>query len=70
MMAGRLRTFVHVHHDGGPTVFGPDDEVPAWAEKLITNPDAWAESSSQQSQDEAPKRRSPGRPPSSSKAAE
>lgn len=26
----------------GPVVFAAGDEVPAWAENLITNPDVWA----------------------------
>ena len=45
-MAGgkRLVSFVHVSDpENGPAVFGPDDDVPAWASKLITNPKAWGE---------------------------
>jgi hypothetical protein len=39
-----LNGFVHVTDDKGVThVFGPADEVPTWAEALITNPKAWAE---------------------------
>ena len=41
-MARRLATTVVVRHDGSHTVFTPDDEVPQWAAKLITNPKAWA----------------------------
>lgn len=39
-----LSTNVHVTDaDGVSHVFGPADEVPAWAEALITNPKAWTE---------------------------
>lgn len=75
----RLARHVHVHHQGGSTVFGPDDEVPDWAAKLITAPDAWADEpgvskgsaasarggSESASGSEAPAKRSPGRPPKS-----
>lgn len=43
----KLNTFVHafeVTEDGGPgrsQQFGPDDEVPDWARKVITNPKVW-----------------------------
>lgn len=46
-MAKRLITTVHVierDDKGNETnrgVFGPDDTVPAWAEKAITNPYVW-----------------------------
>lgn len=41
-MSGRkLRTFVCVDGPHGPAQFGPDSELPDWAEKLITNPAAW-----------------------------
>lgn len=40
----KLATFVHVTDDKGAShVFGPADEVPAWAASKITNPKAWAE---------------------------
>jgi hypothetical protein len=40
----KLNTYVHVHdEDGISHAFGPDDTVPEWAEKAITNPDVWAE---------------------------
>lgn len=39
-----LATLVHVTDaDGVGHVFGPADDVPAWAVDLITNPKAWAE---------------------------
>jgi len=39
-----LASHVHVtDSEGVPHVFGPADEVPTWAEALITNPKAWAE---------------------------
>ena len=45
-MGRRLAGFVHVTApDGGAAVFGPDDELPAWASKAITNEKAWAEES-------------------------
>jgi hypothetical protein len=35
----KLNTYVHVHDkDGISHAFGPDDTVPEWAEKAITNP--------------------------------
>jgi hypothetical protein len=46
-MAKKLKTFVHAveRDEQGTTtnsaVFGPDDTVPAWARKAITNPDVW-----------------------------
>jgi hypothetical protein len=41
---GRLASYVHVADERGVMhVFGPDDEVPAWAAERITNPSAWAE---------------------------
>lgn len=40
----RLAAFVHVRDAQGVyTIFGPADDVPTWAEALITNPMAWAE---------------------------
>jgi hypothetical protein len=40
----KLASTVHVADaDGVVQVFGPGDDVPAWAEKAITNPKAWAE---------------------------
>jgi hypothetical protein len=39
-----LTTNVHVTDaEGTAHVFGPADEVPEWAQSLITNPKAWAE---------------------------
>lgn len=39
-----LATNVHVMDaDGVSHVFGPADEVPEWAQVLITNPKAWAD---------------------------
>jgi hypothetical protein len=48
-MSRRLNTYVHAveRDDRGNTtqaaVFGPDDEVPDWAQTAITNPDVWAD---------------------------
>lgn len=37
-----LKTNVHVTDSAGVShVFGPADEVPEWAQVLITNPKAW-----------------------------
>lgn len=42
-----LATNVHVTDaEGTAHVFGPADEVPEWAQVLITNPKAWAEAPS------------------------
>lgn len=39
-----LAANVHVTDDKGAAhVFGPADDVPAWAVELITNPKAWEE---------------------------
>jgi hypothetical protein len=39
-----LNGFVHVTDETGTAhVFGPADDVPEWAQALITNPKAWAE---------------------------
>ncbi|MFC9786438.1 hypothetical protein [Rhodococcus sp. NPDC127528] len=38
----RLATHVHVPDESGTYhVFGPGDDVPAWAAEVITNPAAW-----------------------------
>jgi hypothetical protein len=40
----KLKTYVHVRDESGQNfVFGPDDNIPAWAEKAITNPNVWAD---------------------------
>ncbi|MFI9123887.1 hypothetical protein ACIGW0_31600 [Streptomyces bikiniensis] len=40
----KLATNVHVTDaDGVDHVFTPADEVPAWAESMISNPKAWSE---------------------------
>ena len=43
-MARRLASYVNVTdpQTGAPVTLGPDDEVPEWAEGVITNPRAWA----------------------------
>lgn len=42
-MARRLASYVNVTdpETGAAATFGPDDELPEWAEKVITNPKAW-----------------------------
>lgn len=44
-MARKLAGYVHVTDPdtGASAVFGPGDDVPAWAEQVITNPKAWSE---------------------------
>ena len=43
-MARRLASYVNVTdpETGAAATFGPDDELPEWAETVITNPKAWA----------------------------
>lgn len=42
MSAPKLASYVHVQDaDGKMQVFGPDDRVPDWAARKITNPRAW-----------------------------
>lgn len=42
--ARKLAHYVTLSDSEGEThTFGPDDTVPAWAAKAITNPSAWAE---------------------------
>ncbi len=45
MTAGKkLTSFVHVTDDDGVThAFGPEDKLPAWAAKKITNPAAYGD---------------------------
>src|SRR5262245_16752281 len=40
----RLAFYVYVSNpaDGSTNVFGPEDEVPDWAQEQITNPKAWS----------------------------
>jgi hypothetical protein len=42
MVARKLVTIVHVTDDAGRVhAFGPEDTLPAWARKAITNPKAF-----------------------------
>lgn len=60
----RLSTYVHVtDKDGQSHVFGPSDEVPAWAAKRITNKKAWAEAPADDNE------QSDGEPPRSGKGS-
>lgn len=64
-MGGRLNAYVHVANaDGAAHVFGPEDKVPGWAAKLITNASAWAEEpeGQQSSSPEPPATPDPGTP--------
>lgn len=68
-MAKKLNTYVHVigrDNDGNQTnagVFGPDDTVPEWAAKAITNPDVWAEDPTGDSHTETPPAAAPAAGP-------
>lgn len=44
MVARKLTSFVHLTDpsNGQTVAFGPEDEVPAWAAKMIPNPKAWS----------------------------
>lgn len=54
-MGGRLKSYVHVADAEGAThVFGPGDEVPSWAAKLITNASAWESEPEAQEKPEPP----------------
>lgn len=54
-MARELVAYVHVVDEAGaPAVFGPGDDVPAWAQEQIVNPDAWSEDDAEAA--EKPKR--------------
>jgi len=44
---------VHLHKDGELHSFLPGDEVPEWAAKLITNPNAWKPSESPEPSDDS-----------------
>ncbi|WP_405620222.1 hypothetical protein [Streptomyces sp. NBC_00076] len=59
-----LATNVHVTDaDGVSHVFGPADEVPTWAQALITNPKAWAEApvTASRTQEPAPVAKAPAK---------
>ena len=48
----KLNTFVTVHSaDGDSITFGPDDELPTWAEKAISNPNVWDEAPEAQTEE-------------------
>ena len=52
-MSARLRYTVFVPREDGSTAkFGPGDEVPEWARKLITNPIAWEDEAEEGEADE------------------
>lgn len=54
-MGRRLNTYVHVDDaDGVSHAFGPQDDVPAWARKAITNPDAWVDDEDEPASEPAP----------------
>lgn len=58
-MSRKLASYVHVTNPetGAAATFGPDDDLPSWAEQAITNPKAWSdadESVSESAQSEHP----------------
>lgn len=64
-MAKKLNTYVHAHavdEDGNvqSQVFGPDDNVPAWARTAITNPDVWEGDEDAADEVKEPPRKGPG----------
>lgn len=66
----RLNTFVHVRDEHGHThVFGPDENVPAWAEEAITNPKVWAEAPAGDPRAAEPKGSLADEPPRSGKGS-
>lgn len=64
-MAKKLNTYVHAvevndkREITNQGTFGPDDDLPDWAEKAITNPNVWADSDDKPDDTPAPRR---GRP--------
>lgn len=51
-MGKKLNTFVTVHDDEGAAhTFGPQDKLPGWAKKAITNPNVWADGADDQDDD-------------------
>lgn len=54
-MGRRLATHVWVESDGGSGWFGPDDELPSWAEDAITNPAAFDDGEDEASDGPPPK---------------
>ena len=69
-MGRRLRTFVHVQDKQHQAhVFGPDDELPGWAAKRITNPKAWEDDGQGDEQDAEPAEPTDGEPPRSGRGS-
>lgn len=68
----RLAAFVHVRDAQGVyQIFGPADDVPTWAQALITNPMAWAEAPTETAPSPAPvKKAAAKRAPARRKAAD
>ena len=73
-MARKLNTFVTAHErddkgelTGQSGTFGPDDTLPGWAAKAITNPDVWegSEESEKATAEQPPKAPARGRQPAS-----
>lgn len=44
-MSRKLASYVYVTNPetGAAATFGPDDDLPSWAEQAITNPKAWSD---------------------------
>ncbi len=66
MATRKLASFVHVYDEHGePHAFGPNDDVPSWAQTAITNDAVWADpdhvTDASQGSDEQPARSRRGR---------
>jgi hypothetical protein len=73
-MTKKLNTYVHVvelddkgNATGQAGVFGPDDDLPTWAAKSITNPDVWDSPEQTGDQPAGRGRRMPGKADTSDK---
>lgn len=68
-MARKLKMFVTAHErdekgqlTGQSGTFGPDDDLPGWAEKSISNPDVWQDTDTGSDDTAKPAGRGPAKP--------
>jgi hypothetical protein len=70
----KLKSTVYVISDAGEVcVFGPESEVPTWAQEKITNPEAWEEAPEKvesEAPEEAPEKAESEAPEEAPKKAE
>lgn len=53
-MGKKLNTFVTVHDENFEShTFGPDDTLPGWAKKAITNPNVWVKDENSEDDEDA-----------------